>query len=204
MKRATSYGITSDAKLFLYNSNNKISRIESKFSYTVINYFNNFISTITSNGRRESIEYNVSINTNMISLVSTNHIIEIDYNNGYIDAYRSISQNPTQFLAEYTFTRNSDNNIISLVSSTSTSNTIYNYSNYDDKNCTLTYNSFNVDLFSLIFNLKPSKNNPLTAEYIYNNGNPSIINYTLLYDDNDNVTQLNQTAIEIKYEYIEL
>ena len=199
-------GNSGEPKEFIYNADNKISKIiYGSFSILDITYSNDIVSLIktTNNNSGYVAEFHVTIENNTISLTSTDQIIELDFTNEYIDAFRIIYQNPTQLIWESTFTRNSDSNINSFETSTSTSNTVYNYSNFDNKKCTTTYNSYNND-YALIFGLKPSVNNPLTAEYIYNNGNPSMIDYTLQYDDADNVIQLNQTVIQINYEYIEL
>lgn len=196
---------------FFYNSDNKINHIAYPNSnYNVyITYENNIVTNISEVYPSFTNEYIVEYSNNTISISSTNNSYEIDYSNEYVDAYRSSNFSNE---VEYLFTRNSDNNIISLSQIGDYSNgsvdRTYNYSNFDNKNCIPVFGnlSFNKDFF-LIFDLKHSNNNPLTTEYT-NNPNPDTFMYnnTFEYDGNDNVILNGEISSQsyVEYEYIQL
>jgi len=196
---------------FFYNSDNKINHITYPNSNhnVYVTYENNIVTNISEVYPSFTNEYNVEYSNNTISILSPNNSYEIDYSNEYVDAYRTSNFSNE---VEYVFTRNSDNNIISLSQigdySNGSVNRTYNYSNFDSKNCIPVFGdlSFNKDFF-LIFNLKHSNNNPLTTEYT-NNPNPNTFMYNSAfeYDENDNVILNGVISSQsyVEYEYIQL
>lgn len=207
IKKATLYddGETGGAKEFFYDTDNKLYKIEEPFRVTEIFYTNNDISSIifTFQGTN-SIQYTISNNNGTISLNSNAQTIEIDYTGEYIDALKVINLNINQTILEFEYTRNIDNNLISYEINAANGITTYNFLNFDDKNVSETYNIFNYNDFNTIFNLKSSRNNPLSAEYIFNTEAPLPFNFNFVYDENDNVIQQNQPGIQVDYELIEL
>jgi hypothetical protein len=142
-----------------------------------------------------------------ITLVASDQdiTIEIDHSNGYVNSTRSIITSSATIVFENNFTRNSDDNIISI----SESNIVYSYSNFDtDKQndpfgATMTYEYSD---FFKVFNLKASKANPKTVNY-GQGGNSGSENITMEYDSNNYVTRKdyvgNSSTIYVIHEYID-
>lgn len=204
-------GHISPETTYSYNANNQITEItfgttaDQYWRKTEITYIGNSVSTVTYIYPNDSIEYQVSDINNTISLINTNHLIEIDYTGDYVDAYRKFVPNSTNIALEIIFTRGTDNNVITQTINTPPFTTTYNYSNYDSSPSVHAHNTFNNNDW-LIFGLKSTENNPLTFEIISHSGTVTLSNNnTLTYDDQGNVINwsIGTGATQLNYEYSE-
>lgn len=213
-----SEGILNETIEVFYNNNSNIERvIENKINYLkrtyTINYSGSNISGVTIETEAvppytfdSFINYNnVTIDNNLIVLISdtSDQTMEIIHLDGYVNSIKDYETSHPINLNEERFTRNSDNQIITINGGLG----IFEYSNFDSnkKNVPLSqviYSHYKIML--LILNLKFSSDNPMTS---YNN-QEGTYNVNLEYDEQGYVIKVNNdepNSIDnyATYEYIE-
>jgi len=165
---------------------------------------------VNPNGTDETINYNnISFENNSIVLISDDNknMLEIYHTNNYVDSTKlTVQQDPfTPYVFEQTFNRNSNNQLIS----NNTGGDIFQYSNFDIDKKLDPFGSvmeYEHSTFFLIFGLKVTNDNPLTATYNFSGGGTN--NNFLEYDEQGYVIRVsynepNSTSNYSINEYIE-
>lgn len=196
-------GILTSSQEVFYNTDNKIESVTlNELDYLnrtfTVNYTNNNVSGITRatnvihpNGTDETINYNnITITNNNIILVSdaSDKTLEIEFSNGYVNSTKFYTTSMPNNVFTQSFTRNSDNQLIS----NNTGGDIFEYSNFDSNKKLDPYGSvmeYEHNTFFMIFDLRVSKNNPLTAKYDFSGGG-TYSNF-LEYDEQGYVTKVS-------------
>ncbi|MCB0457899.1 MAG: hypothetical protein KDC91_09160 [Flavobacteriaceae bacterium] len=205
-----------------YNNEKKITSIEEHYSNSfsrslAVEYTNGSVSKIVMDvdnlppNKEIHEEFIVEYNQNVILLNSQNIQIEFHVTNGYID-YTLDNNDTSGFgISEIYYTRNSNNDIVSVDATLGGSNTYYTFSSFDNgkeydplEGAMFGYHSY----FFQIFGLQASKNNPLHA--VVEGYQDYEINVDLEYDDENNVvsknreTNISSTVYGYEYHYVEL
>ncbi|WP_179317590.1 hypothetical protein [Winogradskyella undariae] len=204
-KKTNSYndGILTSSQEVFYNSDNKIESVTlNEIDYLnrtfTVNYTNGNVSGITRstdiinpNGTDETINYNniTSTNSNII-LVSdaSDKTLEIEFSNGYVNSTKFYPTSMPNNVFTQSFTRNLDNQLIS----NNTGGDVFEYSNFDSNKKLDPYGSvmeYEHNTFFMIFDLRVSKDNPLTATYNFS-GAGTYSNF-LEYDEQGYVTKVS-------------
>lgn len=189
-----------------YDSDNKIETIVinkylgSQAPYTnviTVHYSKNSVSSITDafnyenpNHTGEEITYDVYFDSNLITLTSEEIVIEIKHSNGYADSLIRYNINNSSDFIDSFLTRDSNQNLISIVSDSG--NVVNTYSDFDsDKKPDpdgIVVDVMHRDYLNIL-GLKLTANNPrISSESIL--GSTGINrNYTYEYDDEGNITR---------------
>jgi hypothetical protein len=144
------------------------------YSVTNITGISSATDIVNPNGTDEIINYNnIVIGNNSIVLISDDNKnkLEIYHTGNYVDSTKlTVIQTPySPYVLEQTFFRNSNNQLIS----NKTGGDIFEYSNFDSDKKLDPYGSvmeYDHGTFFMIFGLKVSKDNPLTAAYKFSGG----------------------------------
>ncbi|WP_405225182.1 hypothetical protein [Dokdonia sp. Asnod1-B02] len=216
-KRTNSYydGVLSSTQEVFYNSESKIESVTlNEVDYLnrtfTVNYTNGNVSGITRytdvinpNGMDETINYNdITLTNNTIILVSdaSDKTLEIEFSNGYVNSTKFYSTSMPSSLFEQIFTRNSNNQLIS----NTTGSDSFEYSDFDADKQLDPYGSvmeYEHSTFFMIFGLKVSRDNPLTATYNGNDGDP--YSNILEYDEQGYVTKVSYDSSNSNSNYSE-
>jgi len=216
----TNNGIIVATNEVFYNQNSKIeSMIRDEISYMIrtfsIAYSSDDVSDIVrisdfdnSAIPDETITYNnINIQSTSIILIAENDdkTLEIHHSNGYVDSTKLYDTSAPNNVFEQSFSRNSDNNLISNI----TGGDQFTYSDFDSEKKIDPYGSvteYEHGDFFLIFNLKVTANNPLTGTYLMNGSTGSYNSY-LEYDNEGFViktsSEPNATDDFVIHQYIE-
>ncbi len=212
-------GTLISSKEVFYNSDNKIESVTlNEINYLnrtfTVNYANGNVSgiiratdVIDPNGTDETINYNnISITNNSIILVSdaSDRTLEIEFSNSFVNATKYYQTSMPNNVFTQSFTRNSDNQLISNY----TGGDVFEYSNFDSNKKLDPSGSvmeYEHNTFFRIFGLRVSKDNPLTATYNFSGGG-TYSNF-LEYDNQGFVTKVsydasNSTSNYSVHEYI--
>ena len=209
--------ITYDKEIF-YNQDNKVqSIITNDYSYKTetinVTYSGNTITSISEidnfdnpNNTYSNVTYNVSIENNKITLISGDFQVEINHSNGYVNSTKEYYVSANVF-SEHIFTRDSN---LNLVSNTTGDGSTFTYSNYDSEKMEHPFGGvmeyFYSDYFR-IFELKVTKNTPLTATYS-NGGIMDTYSEVVEYDIEGYVIKSNIDPNNInnyvEHQYVEL
>ena len=213
-------GILTVSQEVFYNSNSNIESVtlndigylnrtfNVSYSGTNIIGITRATDIVNPNGTDEIVNYsNVTIGDNSIVLISneSDRTLEIIYSNGYVDSTKFYPTSTPNNVFEQTFNRNSTNQLIS----NNTGGDIFEYSNFDIDKKLDPFGSvmeYEHSTFFLIFGLKVTKDNPLTATYNFSGGG-TYSNY-LEYDEQGYVVKVsydepNSTTNYTVNEYIE-
>jgi len=148
-----------------------------------------------------SINYNnITISDSSIILVSTNSdkTLEIYHSNGYVDSTRLYSTSNPNNVFDQTFTRNSNDQLIS-----NESGEIFHYSNFDIDKKLDPFGSvmeYEHGIYFLLFGLSVTKNNPLTSTV-----QGQSYDSNLEYDEDGYVVQVSygqNSSFYITHQYI--
>lgn len=177
-------GILTSSQEIFYNSENKIESVKlNEVDYLnrtfIVNYTNGNVSGITRstdiinpNGTDETINYNsITSTNNNIILVSdaSDKTLEIEFSNGYVNSTKFYPTSMPNNVFKQSFTRNPNDQLIS----NNTGGDNFEYSNFDANKKLDPYGSvmeYEHSIFFMIFGLKVSRDNPLTATYNFNGG----------------------------------
>lgn len=202
-----------------YNSNNRIqSMITNDFGYSTetitATYSGNTITSINEiddfdnpNNTDRNVTYDVTNESNKITLESNNFTVEIYYSNGYVNSTREFNPSNPNAFTEQTFTRGSNMN---LISNTTGDGSTFTYTDFDSDKMVDPFGSvteyFYADYFRL-FDLKVTNSNPLTAIYTQGSVTDTYSKY-LEYDELGYVIRTtfepNSTSNYTEHQYIEL
>jgi hypothetical protein len=226
-KKSESYSLNADLISDItvnYNSENKIKSIIKNNFYDntnksiSVNYSQNIVTSIIEiNSSQnflfsETITYNVTIENNKISLIDSDELtgIEIYYENGYVNSMNRLQVPTLGVFSEETFTRDSNQNLVSSTQQNGTINFVY--SNFDSEKMTNPLNTLFTDLDPLyinIFDLKLTNSNPLSMSGYYDNENDifPLYNGSFEYDEYNYVikrTSDEHPEFVQDYQYIEI
>ncbi|MFI1771709.1 hypothetical protein [Thalassobellus citreus] len=215
---------TGETEVF-YNDNKQVTSIVKTYfeSNTItfnVSYSKNIISSINevnthySGNVVSSSTLNVTYKENIIILKykDINTMFEIYHSNGYVDRLNAFdtSTGTNSLIQENVFTRNSNENLISYLSS---NGRLIEYSNFDSGKMENPSNEvlmLSYGHFYRIFNLKTSKNNPQTSIFTFLNPPSSgTINNLFEYDDLNYVIKTSYSDVSntipeyTLHEYIE-
>jgi hypothetical protein len=196
-------GVLTSTQEVFYDNDNKIESVNSnEIDYLnrtfTVSYSNGNVSGIiratdivNPNGTDETINYNnITTTNNSIILVSDNSdkTLEIEFTDGYVNSTKFYPTSTPNNVFMQTFTRNSDNQLIS----NNTGGDSFEYSNFDSNKKLDPFGSvmeYEHNTFFMIFSLRVSKDNPLTATYNFSGGG-TYSNF-LEYDEQGYVTKVS-------------